>query len=370
MTVDLEMAARFLSVVAPNDDQLIFQTFPDSSECFSKKGLVKVLCGSLDEHAGVLTRLNNEGASINVMVNRGNGRERRKAVDVVEVRALFIDLDGAPLGPVEDSPLQPSVVVSTSPGKYHAYWPTSGIGRDAFRAAQKALIRRFGSDPAIHDLSRVMRLPGFYHRKSTPFLTRIVKCEHGQTFTSADLAPLIEAHSIADSVGEPFKQSVAIRNGKRNSTLFQLGVGLKNQGVSFQDGQNRLAKINAERCEVPLSGDEVTRLAKSVWSKPASGFLALPYEVFDHPEFIGLPGAAQQILLFAYRKVHHQGNGNITLTTSEMAGRLSEGSVKNGRELLLKTPFLELVKPHVSGIKGQRRQPARYRLPYVIRGNN
>src|SRR5215472_5611955 len=45
-----------------------------------------------------------------------------------------------------------------------------------FEPLQKALADRFNGDPAVCDLSRVMRLPGFVHRKEKdkPFLSHIV----------------------------------------------------------------------------------------------------------------------------------------------------------------------------------------------------
>ena len=46
-----------------------------------------------------LERLNNGGAGIFVTINETNGRGR-KGIDIVRVRALHTDLDGAPLGPV------------------------------------------------------------------------------------------------------------------------------------------------------------------------------------------------------------------------------------------------------------------------------
>ena len=46
---------------------------------------------------------------------------------------------------------------------------------DQFESVQKTLIARFDGDPAVHDLPRVMRLPGFYHHKHEPFLVRIIQ---------------------------------------------------------------------------------------------------------------------------------------------------------------------------------------------------
>jgi hypothetical protein len=46
---------------------------------------------------------------------------------------------------------------------------------EEFPALQRSLAKRFAGDPAVSDLPRVMRLPGFFHQKkdSTPFMTRM-----------------------------------------------------------------------------------------------------------------------------------------------------------------------------------------------------
>ena len=64
-----------------------------------------------------------------------------------------------------------------------------------FRSAQKALIEKFSSDPSVHDLPRVMRLPGFIHCKvkdgiaSEPFCTRIIKAEYGMPYPASIFVP-------------------------------------------------------------------------------------------------------------------------------------------------------------------------------------
>ena len=49
----------------------------------------------------------------------------------------------------------------------------SDVKLDEFTDLQQALIARFNGDPKVSDLPRVLRLPGFYHRKGDPFLVRI-----------------------------------------------------------------------------------------------------------------------------------------------------------------------------------------------------
>jgi hypothetical protein len=43
-----------------------------------------------------------------------------------------------------------------------------------FKSCQKALAAKFNGDPAVCDLARVMRVPGFWHLKADPFQTRLV----------------------------------------------------------------------------------------------------------------------------------------------------------------------------------------------------
>src|SRR5262249_12827835 len=51
----------------------------------------------------------------------------------------------------------------------------NGIALDAFTPTQELIAKRFGSDPKVKDLPRVMRLPGFWHRKGEPFMVRIIE---------------------------------------------------------------------------------------------------------------------------------------------------------------------------------------------------
>lgn len=159
-------AAQFLNLLA-EDEQLTFQTFDD------KKGrhashLVHVLHGTLDQHFPLLSELNGRGAGIFFTVNATDlkGRETK---NITKVRAVFVDLDGAPLEPILSAPLSPHIVVESSPNRFHAYWLIDGLPLEQFSLVQKALIQRFNANRAVHDLPRVMRLPGFFHRKGSLF---------------------------------------------------------------------------------------------------------------------------------------------------------------------------------------------------------
>ena len=171
----LPMAALFLNALDPQG-KFTFQTF-DDDESRKYKKLVRVLHGTLDDHATTLTTINQKGAGIFVTVNQTN-LKGRKANDIETVRAAFVDLDGSPLEPVLDHPLEPHIIVESSPSRWHAYWLCE-LPCEEFSAVQLGLAEKFNGDTSVHDLPRVMRLPGFYHLKCgvgrtlKPFQTRI-----------------------------------------------------------------------------------------------------------------------------------------------------------------------------------------------------
>ena len=173
--VDLEVATRFLKLLEP-EGQFTFQTFPDAT---GGTALAVVRHGAFDVHAEELRHLNDRGAGVFVMVNAGDGtihpgsRTCRTAANVLRVRALFVDLDGAPVEPVLRAAAPPDWVVGSSHGRWHAYWRVDDCPLNLFPCAQLALAVKFSGDRTVRDLPRVLRIPGFVHRKATPFLSKL-----------------------------------------------------------------------------------------------------------------------------------------------------------------------------------------------------
>jgi hypothetical protein len=183
LTPDLTMADRFLNALDPRG-VFTFQTFSDRKE--DKNGSfdpnARVFHGTLAEHGQQLIELNQRGVGIFVMVNEGDGQKRegrktcRTKSNVIAIRALFVDLDGTPLEPVREA-LEPDIIVESSPGKWHGYWLVNGVPLEDFEQRQKQLAAKFSGDPSVHDLPRVMRVPGFFHHKNEPFMSRLVRPE-------------------------------------------------------------------------------------------------------------------------------------------------------------------------------------------------
>jgi len=167
---DIEQAERFLSALDPQAESWCFQTFDDDPDR-KDRSLARTMHGTLNECADDLATLNQRGAGVFVTINETDGAGR-KAENVTRVRAQFVDFDGAPVDPAIAWG-EPHLLVSTSPDKFHAYWRVDGLDLDDFKPGQKALAEAFDGDPAVNDLPRVMRLPGFWHQKGEPYLVKM-----------------------------------------------------------------------------------------------------------------------------------------------------------------------------------------------------
>jgi hypothetical protein len=166
-----EQARAFLHLLDPRAEQFTFQTFEDTAAKITKAELARVHQGAAD-----LDRYYRAGAGVWVTVNETDLRGRKRE-NIVRVRTVFQEDDTGHTGPF---PLAPSITVTTSPGHFHRYWlvadhwPADEQGRGDFTAVMERMIASHGSDKSAKDISRVLRVPGFLHRKHEPFMVRIV----------------------------------------------------------------------------------------------------------------------------------------------------------------------------------------------------
>lgn len=261
-------AERFLATLA-GGQSVTFQTFDESQA--KRPALSKVLHGTFDKHADALEKLNDQGAGVFVMVCQGDAKGRKKE-NVTKVRAVFIDLDGAPLAPVGDAPIKPHITVESSPGRYHAYWLVEDCTLDMFSPLQKALAKRFDGDICVHDLPRVMRVPGFMHRKDEPSMTKIINI--------ADHAP----YTIGELIGE--LQLNIIPHGGRNNHLAQTAGALRAREMGREQIGVLLHEANMSQCAPPLPASEVESIADSISRYPPNKSSSNSRQVFDHPAFL------------------------------------------------------------------------------------
>jgi hypothetical protein len=236
---DLDETRRFLHALAP-DERVGFATFDDNHER-SDFRLATRLFGTLDQAVrlsgprkgelcatvsflGFMQRM---GAGTFCAVQRTDGHGAT-ARHVVGVRAFFADADTdeqiASLKHLIDrSGLEPSIVVAsgglTASGapKIQAYWLIDDCAIADFPALQTLLLSRAGTDPSARDIARVLRLPGFWHQKHEPRMTRIVSIT-GNRYNCSKFTTCVRAQP---QVQDMAAGSTGWRGGARPATLHQ-----------------------------------------------------------------------------------------------------------------------------------------------------
>jgi len=171
---NFDAAKQFLMALSDGEgDGFSFQTFDDAEKKNPK--FARIFHGSLENNFEELCFLNQQGAGIFGMVNKGDLRGR-KAQNTVALRSAFADKDD---GIVPDLKLPPSALIQSKRGLHPYYFLIPGEPLPRFLEVQEALIENLGSDKVVKDLSRVMRLPGFFHLKdpSNPFMVHTISLE-------------------------------------------------------------------------------------------------------------------------------------------------------------------------------------------------
>jgi putative DNA primase/helicase len=258
-----EQAGRFLSILEPNG-KFTFTTLPEGGG----ESPSITLHGTLDEVLDSLIQENAQGSGVFVTVNETD-LTARKTENITRVRALFVDLDGAPLEPIQAWEKKPHMIVKSSPGRWHAYWLVEDMPLTEFKPAQQALASKFGGDPKVHDLPRLMRLPGFLHNKHDPVPVVLTQAlPDMELYKGADL--------LAEIVGTvPVTHSTPklglIEAGSRNAALTSVAGRLRRYGAEEEDIRDQLLAANQERCDPSLPESEVIRIARSVSRYPVVG---------------------------------------------------------------------------------------------------
>jgi putative DNA primase/helicase len=167
---DYSETRRFLNLLDPDTLDFTFQTFDDNAER-KNKALARISHGWLiDQLHGEVPELNAKGAGVFVAVNETD-LLGRCTENIKRIRAIWQDDDEGFGG---NFPLAPSIVVETSPGKFQRYWLVDGLSLEEFDHVMARMVAEYGCDRSATGCTRVLRLPGFHHRKAEPHLVRIV----------------------------------------------------------------------------------------------------------------------------------------------------------------------------------------------------
>ena len=263
---DKEMARRFLAGLDPNATRFTFQFF---SDCGDRRA--QIFHGTFDEVWPKVVVLNTPQSGVGAFVTISEtDLKGRRSDNITRPRALFVDADGREqaehcINVLNGCGVYPSMAVNSGRG-CHFYFCTD-VPLNQFSELQKQLIGKLGTDPAVKDLSRVMRLPGTLHLKDTdnPQLVKLLipQDDHVQRWQLSDL---ISKLGLSPSPAAP-EDNVA--KGIESSSWFDtLPPELKDEVVDYALGS--IAK-NTKILELKADGGNNAEYFKLTTSVARSG---------------------------------------------------------------------------------------------------
>lgn len=228
-----------------------------------------------------------------------NGRTES---NVVAIRNLYVDADDngtAVLEKIRTSAVVPkiSTVLESSPGKFNVIWRVHNIPLDEAKPILKAMVREYNSDPAVAELARVLRIPGFKNVKYDTNPIVKIASESDTKYSRSDFKLNVtddkkpnQERPAAGNWEEELNQQmtgpdIIKTHPGRNKTLTSiLGRFRQVYGLGPEQLHGVGSQINEARCKPPLSDSDVKTIAYSVGG----------YEIKDNtPVPVKLGGYAQ-----------------------------------------------------------------------------
>lgn len=171
---DFAMASRFIErLTGGQNTPICLRLIDENKTPGHAQRPARKLDGPL---AGLWPEIQNgqaNGYGVFVVVNAGGHR----AAEIHTVRAIFVDGDNLDVPEDWEWHLPPHFIVRRDDKHWHAYWLVAGLDVAGFTAAQRRLVKNYGTDPKVCDPSRVMRLPGTLHLKDPNFPRRCLASE-------------------------------------------------------------------------------------------------------------------------------------------------------------------------------------------------
>jgi len=237
---DRDAASRFLRFLDPSAQDFTFQTFDDDrSNGHVSNGKLARDTSDRNEVLGLYER----GAGVFITINKTD-LTGRKSENIKAIRSIWQEDDGGHGGPF---PLDPSCVVESSPGHFRRYWfvsdhwPADEQGRADFAAVMARMVESYGCDKNAKDICRVLRLPGFLHRKdpTRPHMVRIVE-DSGRRYGREEIMRAFppverETHRISnewranDGDGERIADALRTIPADDREIWLQVGMALKDE---------------------------------------------------------------------------------------------------------------------------------------------
>jgi RepB DNA-primase from phage plasmid/AAA domain len=259
---------------------------PEDTVCFAlikKDSPVKHIFASASEAftERAFEALQNQNEKYNVFVGMNPfkpelcGKETgRTKENVQKVKRLYADADvngDAVLENIRTSTKipQPGVILNTSPGRYQFIWNVDGLTQQSAEPLLRAIAQEFGTDPAVAEIARVLRVPGLKNHKHAGAPEVVVVGD-----IEADIYDRVDFKLQANSTEAP---KVEIARNSENLVkvghihFFMLSVAgkLRENGLTPDEIEPILRRRVHEECETPPNGfddSKIVAMARSTKS--------------------------------------------------------------------------------------------------------
>lgn len=229
-----EAVRRYITDNFTQDDWLaVFVRKSETGDVVQRVSPAQRIASS--EYQRWLRYMNAHGSDVYMSLNtfRDHSQGRTKA-DLKEIRHLYLDIDQQ--GPErlaavlsDDTVPTPNYVLNTSPGKFQVVWRVEGFGPDEAESALRALVHRFGGDPAATDSTRVFRLPGFSNKKyEQDFLVTIrSEAPPNLVYRPEDFRVPSPEHQQSPTIGPSRRETVRTNGGNLSQSERDLAYAIR-----------------------------------------------------------------------------------------------------------------------------------------------
>ena len=170
-------------------------------------------------------------------------------------------------------------------GRGHHFYFCTDVPLDQFSGLQQQLIAKLGTDPAVKDLPRVMRLPGTLHLKD-PANPRLVKLlnEPGASVPRWQLSDLVSKLGLSLAAASETKSKQKPKNDPINLAGFENGPAAEFHGIGMDESLSDGLEANIEEVRCAVSAIPSSVIATEYeWMKLARG-LAFEAAIFNRKQ--------------------------------------------------------------------------------------
>jgi hypothetical protein len=207
------------------------------------------------------------------LVGRGIGRTED---NVAQVKRLYADADKDGRGAYDRIMAStkvppPNVVLESSPGKFQFMWNVDGLDRETAKSMLRSIAQEFQTDPAVVDVCRVLRVPGFRNRKYAEAPEVKVVGQIDDIVYSARGDFMLDVRStkdITDKPEVPRNERGKVAHGHIHAYMLREAGKLRSSGLDADEIYPTLSLLVHKFCEPPIEEKLVKRMADSICNFP------------------------------------------------------------------------------------------------------